>query len=422
MRSQISNQATRSFSRHDTDRALPGREQRFTLSDWRIWAASFGFFWSLLLCGAVSMLSFQRVGGGKFMSEEILILPVIQDTIFAILAPLVFVIAARYPIQRKKRVARSLLYVGGGVLFTLAHVFIRVLCYPAWEAAAKRYDWALFNWPAFHFSLHWPALQRLFLWNLVEDIFAIYLPIVVIAHAALYYRQFREKELRAAQLQRQLSDAKLLALKNQLQPHFLFNTLHSISSLMLTDVGAADTMIARLSDLLRMSLQSDGQHLTSLKRELEFTQAYLDIEKIRFGQRLAVNFEIAPETLDITVPHLLLQPLVENSIKHGIARSTAGGEVTVVAVLSGDRLSLSIKDRVPDRADALRSTAPGIGIGLKGTRERLRTLYGDEQRFETRAFAGGEFEVQILLPILDEDRLMLYGSRVEGVVAAVGGS
>jgi two-component system, LytTR family, sensor kinase len=171
-----------------------------------------------------------------------------------------------------------------------------------------------------------------------------------------------------------------------------------------------------------MSLQSDGQHLTSLKRELEFTQAYLDIEKIRFGQRLAVNFEIAPETLDITVPHLLLQPLVENSIKHGIARSTAGGEVTVVAVLSGDRLSLSIKDRVPDRADALRSTAPGIGIGLKGTRERLRTLYGDEQRFETRAFAGGEFEVQILLPILDEDRLMLYGSRVEGVVAAVGGS
>jgi two-component system, LytTR family, sensor kinase len=297
-----------------------------------------------------------------------------------------------------------------------------LLCYPAWEAAAKRYDWALFNWPAFHFSLHWPALQRLFLWNLVEDIFAIYLPIVVIAHAALYYRQFREKELRAAQLQRQLSDAKLLALKNQLQPHFLFNTLHSISSLMLTDVGAADTMIARLSDLLRMSLQSDGQHLTSLKRELEFTQAYLDIEKIRFGQRLAVNFEIAPETLDITVPHLLLQPLVENSIKHGIARSTAGGEVTVVAVLSGDRLSLSIKDRVPDRADALRSTAPGIGIGLKGTRERLRTLYGDEQRFETRAFAGGEFEVQILLPILDEDRLMLYGSRVEGVVAAVGGS
>src|SRR3954452_8024279 len=196
MRGQISNQATRSFSRDHTDSALPGGEQRFTLTDWRIWAASFGFFWSLLLCGAVSMLSFQRVGGGKFMSEEILTLPIIQDTIFAILAPMVFVIAATYPIQRQKRVARSLLYVGGGVLFTLAHVFIRVLCYPAWEQAAKKYDWALFNWPAFHFSFHWPALQRLFLWNLVEDIFAIYLPIVVIAHAALYYRQFRERELR----------------------------------------------------------------------------------------------------------------------------------------------------------------------------------------------------------------------------------
>jgi LytS/YehU family sensor histidine kinase len=181
-------------------------------------------------------------------------------------------------------------------------------------------------------------------------------------------------------------------------------------------------MIARLSDLLRMSLQSDGQHLTSLKRELEFTQAYLDIEKIRFGQRLSVNFEIAPETLDITLPHLLLQPLVENSIKHGIARSTTGGEITVAATLSGDKLSLSIKDRVADGADVFSSRAPSIGIGLKGTRERLRTFYGDQQTFEARALAGGAFEVQILLPIRDEDRLMLYGSGVEGVVAAVGGS
>jgi len=169
---------------------------------------------------------------------------------------------------------------------------------------------------------------------------------VVIAHAALYYRRFRERELRSAQLQAQLSDTRLLALKSQLQPHFLFNTLHSISSLMLTDVRAADTMIARLSDLLRMSLKDDGGHLTSLKRELEFAQAYLEIEKIRFGNRLRVKFEIAPEALDLKVPHLLLQPLIENSIKHGISTSNAGGEVTVRASLLDDRLNLSIADQL----------------------------------------------------------------------------
>ena len=394
--------------------SLPAPEQPFTLKDWRLWAASFGFFWSLYLCGAITMLSFERVGGSKFMIEEILILPIIQDTVFAVLAPVVFVIATRFPIQPQNRIRRSLLYVGGGILFTIVHVLLRVLCYPAWQAEAKKYQWALFNWSTFHFSFHWAPLERLLLWNLVEDVFAIFIPIVVIAHAALYYRRFRERELRTAQLQVQLSDAKLLALKNQLQPHFLFNTLHSISSLMLTDVRAADTMIARLSDLLRMSLKDDGRHLTTLKRELEFTQAYVDIEKIRFGRRLTVNFDIEPEALDTEVPHLLLQPLVENSIKHGISKSNAGGEVTLRAKVFGSKLSLNVTDRLFEPAES-NPAVPKTGIGLAGARERLRTLYGDDQQFETHALAGGVFEVNILLPFRTQERLMPYGSRMEGV-------
>lgn len=398
---------------------VPPVETPFTLKDWRLWVVSFGFFWTLFVCGFVSMLSFERLGGDKYMTEQILTLPLIGDTIFAILAPLVFVIATRYPIQRQNRVARSLLYLAGGVGFTIAHVFIRVLCYPVWQASSKKFVWALIDWPMLHFSFHWELLRGLFLWNLVEDISAVFIPTVVIAHAALYYRRFRERELRAAQLQAQLSDARLLALRSQLQPHFLFNTLHSISSLMLRDVRAADTMIARLSDLLRMSLQDDGQHITSLKRELDFTQAYLDIEKIRLGPRLTANFEIAPETLDAPVPHLLLQPLVENSIKHGIAKSNAGGEVTVTAKLVGDKLSVSVSDRLFDQARIAGSSGPAIGIGLKGIRERLRTLYGEDQHFETRSLGGGAFEVSILLPFRAEDRLIHYGSRVEGA-AAVG--
>jgi len=398
--------------------SLPAAEKPFTLKEWRLWAASFGFFWSLYLCGAITMLSFEHVGGSKFMVDEILILPIIQDTVFAVLAPVVFVIATRFPIQAQNRIRRSLLYVGGGILFTIVHVVLRALCYPAWQAEAKKYEWSLFNWSTFHFSFRWAPIERLLLWNLVEDIFAIYIPIVVIAHAALYYRRFRERELRTAQLQAQLSDAKLLALKSQLQPHFLFNTLHSISSLMLTDVRAADTMIARLSDLLRMSLKDDGRHLTTLKRELEFTQAYVDIEKIRFGQRLTVNFDIDPEALDTEVPHLLLQPLVENSIKHGISKSNAGGEVMVRANVVGSKLSLNVTDRLFEPATR-NPSAPKTGIGLTGARERLKTLYGEDQQFESRALAGGIFEVNILLPFRTHERLMPYGSRAEGV-ATVG--
>lgn len=392
---------------------------RFTLKDWRLWVASFGFFWTLFVCGVVSMYGFQRTGGGsELMSEEIFTLPLIQDTIFAILAPFVFVIAACHPIQKVHRIRNGSLYLGGGVLFAIVHVLIRLLSYPAWNADTKKYQWALINWSTWHLSIYGPALKRIFLWNLVEDIFAIYIPIIVIAHAVLYYTRYREREIRAAQLQAQLSDAKLLALKSQLQPHFLFNTLHSISSLMLRDVQAADTMIARLSDLLRMSLEDEGHHLISLKRELDFTQAYLDIEKIRFGERLTVSFDVPPEALDVTVPHFLLQPLVENSIKHGISKRSTAGEIMVGARLTRGNLNLVVRDN--GSGNNQRAGVPGpmdSGIGLRGTRERLRTLYGDDQRLDINFLPDGAVEVTISLPFRGEERRISHESRVEGVVA-----
>jgi LytS/YehU family sensor histidine kinase len=221
----------------------------------------------------------------------------------------------------------------------------------------------------------------------------------------LYYTRYRHRELRSIQLQAQLSDAKLLALKNQLQPHFLFNTLHSISSLMLRDVRAADTMIARLSDLLRMSLEDTGEHVTSLKREMEFTEAYLEIEKIRFGDRLSVTFDVPPRILDALVPQCLLQPLVENSIKHGISKRSAGGEITVRAWTVGNRLLLSVNDNGPEHAAANGDRPVHFGLGLKATRERLRTLYGENQDLTLNFLSDGHVEVNILIPNRGEARL-----------------
>jgi signal transduction histidine kinase len=352
------------------------------------------------------MLSLKRAGGGaSLMSEEIITLPLIQDAIFAILAPLVFVVAATYPVQRPHVTKRAFLYLAGGVLFTTVHVLLRVLSYPAWNHETKKYEWALINWRTLHAAIYWPALKTIFLWNLVEDIFAIYIPIMVVAHAVLYYTRYRYRELRSVQLQAQLSDARLLALKTQLQPHFLFNTLHSISSLMLRDVRSADTMIARLSDLLRMSLEDTAEHVTSLKREMEFTQAYLEIEKIRFGDRLSVAFDVPPRMLDLLVPQCLLQPLVENSIKHGISKRSAGGEITVRASTVGDRVLLSVKDNGPDNAPLIGDRPICLGLGLKATRERLQTLYGENQELNLNFLSDGQVEVSILIPNRGEARL-----------------
>ena len=397
--------------------AMHAPSERFSLKDWRIWVASFGFFWTLFICGLLSMYSFQRAGGSELMKEEYITLPLIQDTIFAIMAPFVFVIAARHPLQQPGRTRRAFLYIGGGVLFTVTHVFVRLLSYPAWNNQTKAYQWSLINWKTMQLSVYWPAVKRIFLWNLVEDIFVIYIPILIVAHAAVYYIRYREREVRAAQLQAQLSDAKLLALKSQLQPHFLFNTLHSVSSLMLRDVHAADTMIARLSDLLRMSLEDEGQHVIPLKRELDFTQAYLDIEQIRFGDRLTVIFDITAEALDVMVPHFLLQPLVENSIKHGMSKRTADGEILVRAVPEKDKLRITVRDNGSGRPKTTENGKFSAGIGLRGTRERLHTLYGNAQRLDLNFLDDGSVEVNILLPFLQQARQTTHDSGIEGVVA-----
>ena len=174
-------------------------------------------------------------------------------------------------------------------------------------------------------------MQRLLLYDSVDDIASVYLGIVLIAHAVLYYQNFREREVRATQLESQLTKTRLKALKSQMQPHFLFNTMHSISALMLIDVPAADKMMTRLSDFLRINLDNDDLQFTSLNRELEFANSYLGIEKVRFEGRLNLVFDIDPDTLDAEVPHLLLQPLVENAIQHGISRLPRGGELRITS-------------------------------------------------------------------------------------------
>jgi LytS/YehU family sensor histidine kinase len=215
-----------------------------------------------------------------------------------------------------------------------------------------------------------------------------YLFLIGVAYALAYRRESESRALNASQLETRLVEAQLQALQRQLHPHFLFNTLHAISALMHRDVDAADRTLMRLSDLLRMSLENSGQQEIPLHAELDFLAKYLQIEQTRFADRLVVRYDIQPETLETLVPNLILQPLVENSIKHGIAKKAGPGHIDVSARREGDKLLLEVRDDgvgLPDDA----FTAFQKGIGVSTTRARLQYLFGADYRFEFHRQSDG---------------------------------
>ena len=229
-----------------------------------------------------------------------------------------------------------------------------------------------------------------------NDVFT-YFVIVCSWYTLTYYRKFRDRELIAARLESQLARAELQALKTQLNPHFLFNTLHSISSLGYDDPREASRMLAKLSDLLRTALADEPVRGTTLARELEFNRQYLDIEKMRLGDRLTFELDSPPESLEACVPSFILQPLVENAIRHGIAPFSRNGRVWVRSRLRDGMLDLEVGDSGPG-GGAQGKRPEGHGIGLKNTRLRLEKLYGGRHTFEVIDRAPLGFLVRILIP------------------------
>lgn len=237
----------------------------------------------------------------------------------------------------------------------------------------------------------------------------IYGAVLGTSYAVGYYARFREREVRATQLEARLAQAELQALKMQLHPHFLFNTLNGIVGLVRDHKNsAAVEMIAGLSDLLRYTLDGAGRQEVTLREELEFLELYLGIQQKRFPDRLRVEMSVEPGTLEALVPNLILQPLVENAIRHGVSRRAAGGTVGVAAAREGGRLRLRVYDDGPGLQPQARREAasddgphegsPSTGIGLSNTRARLKQLYGDAQSFEVFEREAGGVEAALLLP------------------------
>jgi len=223
----------------------------------------------------------------------------------------------------------------------------------------------------------------------------VYCMLLAVYHALVYYRVSQDRALRASQLEAKLAQAQLQVLRMQLQPHFLFNTLHTISALMHKDVKRADSMIAALSDLLRMSLRSVGVQEVELREEIDFLQRYLEIMSLRFGDRLTIALDIDEQVLDARVPTLVLQPLVENALRHGFGDGMRAGQVRVTVGRDGDMLRCEVVDN--GRGFPV-SGGAGEGVGISNTRARLRHLYGERFSLELMANPGGGARVSLTIP------------------------
>jgi sensor histidine kinase YesM len=309
--------------------------------------------------------------------------------LWAALTPLTLWLARRFPLEKEVIVRRVALHLLFAVLISLLHLVAFTFVFQAFVRHAAD--------PFFPLGPFQDVVVGQFHFNLL-----LYCVVIGLYQTFDYYRRFREREqraaqleLEAAQLETQLTRAQLDALKMQLHPHFLFNTLNTISVLMEEDVNAANEMLLRLSDLLRAALKNDEAHEVTLEEELQFLAKYLQIEQARFHDRLQIRIDPAPETLTAYLPNLILQPLVENAIRHAVAPRTIETLIEIRSHKRDGQLHLSVTDNGEGMVD---QATPTNGIGLRNTRARLEKLYGPHQDFKLETATGGGVHISIIIP------------------------
>jgi two-component system, LytTR family, sensor kinase len=304
----------------------------------------------------------------------------------ALLLPSVVWVARRFPLDAGHRVRNIAVHAAAALTFALvrfaAMLGVRLLLRSG-DIKPPSVSW-------------WVYTQRTFLWEL-DWCLMVYSAIVGASHALAYYHESQQRKLKEAQLETRLIEARLKTLEAELHPHFLFNTLHAISTLVHRDPESADRMISRLSDLLRITFDRSGEATVSLKEEIEFLQKYLEIEQTRFQDRLTVRVDVDPEVLDAEVPRMILQPLVENAMKHGIAQSVDKGHVQISAGREGDVLRMEVRDNGRGLHGA-RLKKLRTGVGLSNTRARLEMLYPGRHRLDFTELDGG-IAVRVDIPL-----------------------
>lgn len=298
--------------------------------------------------------------------------------LWAALTPVVLWLGRRFPLERTSWRRTVPLHIFAGVLLGLLHTaLLTVIRYniPLVADMPQTLSSAIFS-SAFYFHIH----------------LLVYWAILGVASAFDFYSRWQAEQMHGVRLKEQLAQARLQALQMQLQPHFLFNTLHTIATLVEDEPRLARQMIARLGDFLRLTLQENGAEIVTLGRELEFARAYLSIEELRFQDRLTVRFSIAPETSKALVPYLILQPLIENAIRHGIEPSGKRGLLEVNARVENNQLFIEVLD------DGGKFVLTDGGLGLTNTHARLGQIYGEAGRLTLSVDESGVTVAAIEIP------------------------
>jgi two-component system, LytTR family, sensor kinase len=305
---------------------------------------------------------------------------------WAIHAPLIFFLSRRISFERRRLVKSLLIYLSVGIVWAMLVQGLPLLLLPVLN------DSASYNSEQFR--------QEFINWfgsNFLPNIL-IYWLILSISLLSSYYEQYQKEKLKASQLDAQLSNARLKALQMQLHPHFLFNTLHSISALALdNEIRDAVKMINRLSELLRLTLDKADIQIVTLEDEIEFTRRYLEIERIRFQDRLTVDMDIDPQALEAEVPNLILQPLVENAMRHAVDYNSGASRIQIAAHLQNDQLLMEVRDDGKD-VKKIAGQNGAAGLGLKNTRARLSELYGEDYSFSLSRSENEWTVAQIIIP------------------------
>lgn len=351
-----------------------------------------------LISAAQSYYVYSQIPGGGPPSWRVAFAATSYSVLWALATPLVFWLGKRFPVDKSATAYNLPVHLLASLVLGFVH----------------RATWLLLQ-----FSLPMVQSGKKLSWQFAfSDVVTnidyqamVYWVLLAVQQGTLYYRKYQEGSLVASRLETQLAQAQLAGLKMQLQPHFLFNTLHSINALMYQNTEQASEMLVKLSDFLRASLDSSNATLVTLVDELDFVQQYLDIERIRFEDRLEVDYVVEPGAGTCLVPNMILQPLVENAIKHGISRLPSGGRIEIRAKERNEKLEIFVANSGPlltsdkEIASAASGQQNAPGIGLANVQARLQTLYGDQQSFFLRNWQKQGVQALLCIPAMKSESL-----------------
>jgi hypothetical protein len=357
-------------------------ERRLAISP-RAWALIVGLWLTWGLLWSMQAVVQARLRGDALTAGSALLLQMPLALAWIAVTPGILWLGRRWPLEGPRWPAHLLLHAGASVLV----LFVLGTFYQAVVGWVRGVTDA---------TLLARSVRTFGFWFLSDSL--LYWAVIFIDYGVRQYARARQRELHASQLETQLAQARLTALKTQLQPHFLFNALHTIGALVRTGQNSlAVRVVAGLGDLLRAMLDEAATQEVPLRQELTFLRSYLDIEQIRFSDRLQVVFAIDDDAIDARVPHLILQPLVENALRHGIAPTAAGGRLIVSARRIDGQLLLAVRDDGQGLA-VESSRVARLGVGLANVRNRLHQLFGSESDLVVEPALSGGTEARITLP------------------------